>query len=320
MGNALRDWGTAATLVAAALLQGGCKDSGNDELSKAARPIVSTPKLDLDATPNAVRDVLKAKAAAEEQPTVTETPADPPQVPQKKEEPAAEATASSDATATLQENIGQEDSEVTSDAMVAEIDGKKKELSLSPEYATQANERLFREYTDVFEKNRIKNDAAMNLLVAEHEYNLTKKNIIELGALSPPEYSDEDIAKIRSFLVEHQSYFTIPAQVYSRATKSVMTAAEIDKNYPDLSPSADRSVLTFTVVLSTTDGGPEAIDIPHTIRVSIELTKQGAKRDSVIIHNPFPANEGNFNPELYADRCISIFGERMGDTEPEQAK
>ena len=84
MGNALRDWGTAATLVAAALLQGGCKDSGNDELSKAARPIVSTPKLDLDATPNAVRDVLKAKAAAEEQPTVTETPADPPQVPQKK--------------------------------------------------------------------------------------------------------------------------------------------------------------------------------------------------------------------------------------------
>ena len=41
---------------------------------------------------------------------------------------------------------------MTSDAMVAEIDGKKKELSLSPEYATQANERLFREYTDVFEK------------------------------------------------------------------------------------------------------------------------------------------------------------------------
>ena len=111
-----------------------------------------------------------------------------------------------------------------------------------------------------------------------------------------------------------KKHFVIYAQNASEATP-YFEDCEVDADYPQLSLSDDKTVVTFTVLFHTTFGPTSTMKIPHDVTVSIPITKQGVVPDSVTITNAYPVREGNFSPKLFEDGCAQIFGTIQFPTE-----
>lgn len=273
MRNALRDLGTAATLVTASLLPVGCRDP--EESDRHNRPVASAPEVDVPRvnadTKNAIQNAIATQAA-----------------------PNAEVSSEEEVPMDVAQLIIQLRRQLEKDAP-------------APEYRSLASEQLLALYPFLREQMLAQTKAKDELLLADGAVAETRKQMLELGRLSTPRYSETDIALIKEFLLKNKLDLTTRAMIASNAIDN-FKVCDVDPNYPELSVGTDQTWLKLTIVLYTTDGGPQTIKIPHKVTVSANITKLGVVPDSVRIHNDFPIKNREFRPQFMEDGLAEYFG------------
>lgn len=153
-------------------------------------------------------------------------------------------------------------------------------------------------------------DAMLDLLAEEHRTrwahvgasgDLTSavQNLHELGSMSPPEYSEEELEKLRAFLLKAKSTFISTTTSASNATLlGEAGRVQVDKEYPRLSLSPDQKTVTVTILL----------EVPHQVSVTFQFGKLGVELGSTVIKNPKPINGREPTPSWFEEEMGKIFG------------
>jgi len=301
MRNSPKNWVAAATVVAASLLDSGCKHPKVP--TPPYRPVTKIPDVpERSVTADALRNTLEANDAPIPPPIPTAASPDP-VVAQELASPVPETE---EGVATTETPLSPA---VSSDAMLAQI-FHEQETQLPDQVSREkACVKLFEEYTLIVEQLRRQEAARGELLLANDAVKQTRERIAELGKLGPLEYSDDEVALFRDILIKNKSNFTSSAMIASNAISIGSRPCEVDESYPQLSLSADRRVVEVTILLRTTEGGPKSIPISHDVTVGFKITKLGVVPSSTTINNDFPARgDEEFSPEWFEGEVSHIFG------------
>ena len=288
MGNTLRNWGTAATLASAALMQAGCKDA--EKFDKPDRPVASVPGGDVPRVKADTADALHSALSScpsvpqAEQPAIAEQGNRGNQVAEKKDDPEVQADTPAENFDLLQEK------------------------DRANEYGDVASAELFKLYASLAKQLDEQVSVDLNFAGANAAVRKTKERMHELARISTPEFSEAEIEQIKAILEERKMHFVYSADNASRAFKHWAKESNVDTGYPQLSLSPDKRSLTFTVVLHSNEGEPS---IPHQVTVEVVITKEGVPPGSVKIRNDFPVGEGSFHPEYFESAVAKYFGEIM---------